>query len=72
MASAVVFSVAFFAKPDSITVPLSVSTRMLVASTSLFSTKRLLIWVVMVASSTYAPTDSWPRVTAQPDAVSQL
>ena len=25
--------------------------------------------VVMALSSTYAPTDSWPRVTAQPDAV---
>ena len=52
MASAVDFSVAFFAKPDSITVPFSVSTPMLLASTCLFSTKRLLTCAVMAESST--------------------
>jgi len=35
----VLFSVAFLAKPDSMMVPLSVSTRMLDASMSLMSTK---------------------------------
>ena len=51
MLSAVERSNEFLAKPDSSTVPLSVSTWMLAASTALLSTKRLLIWVVMVASS---------------------
>ena len=51
MLSAVALSVAFLAKPDSITVPLSVSTLIYVASTDLFSTKRPLICVVIVASS---------------------
>ena len=50
--SAVAFSVEFFAKPDSITVPLSVSTRMLDASTSLFSTNRAFTAVVIAVSST--------------------
>ena len=57
---------AFLAKPDSITVPFSVSTLMLVASTCLLSTKRDFTAVVMLASSTYAPTVSCLRVTAQP------
>ena len=58
MVSAVDFSAWFFAKPESMTVPFIVSTLMLAASTSLFSTKRALIWVVMVLSATYAPTRS--------------
>ena len=62
-------SAALFAKPDSITVPLSVSTLMELASTSLLSTKRALTEVVIAASSIYAPALSWPRVTAQPEAV---
>lgn len=49
--SAVTFSVPFLAKPDSITVPLRVSTRMLEASTSLLSTKRAFTAVVMAVSS---------------------
>ena len=48
MLSAVTFSVAFFAMPDSMTVSLSVSTLIAEASTSFLSIKRLLIWVVMV------------------------
>src|SRR4029450_5066301 len=42
MLSAVLFSVAFLAKPDSMTVPLSVSTPMLDASTSLLPTEAFL------------------------------
>jgi hypothetical protein len=39
------------AKPDSNTVPFSVSTWMLAASTALLSMKRVLICAVMAASS---------------------
>ncbi len=51
MRSAVSFSVVFLAKPESITVPLSVSTLMLVPATFGLSSIRFLTWVVMVASS---------------------
>ena len=49
---AVLRSVGPLAKPDSITVPFSVSTLMAAASTILFSTKRAFTRAVMVASST--------------------
>src|SRR5674476_387443 len=52
MLSAKVFSVVFLAKPDSITTPLRVSTLMLDAATCVLLTKRALIWVVIVVSST--------------------
>jgi PAS domain S-box-containing protein len=50
--SAVARSLPFLAKPDSMTVPLSVSTLIDAASTCLFSIKRDLIRVVMPVSST--------------------
>ena len=52
MLSAVFFSSELLAKPDNMTVPLSVLTLMAAASTCLFSMKRDLTSVVMPASST--------------------
>jgi hypothetical protein len=52
MSSATERSVSFFAKPDSITVPFSVSTLMAPASTCLLSIILAFTWVVIVASST--------------------
>src|SRR6185369_16764770 len=64
--SAWAFSALDFAKPDSETAPLRVSTLIAPASTVLSSTNFAFTAVVMLASSTYAPTDSCPRTTAQP------
>lgn len=52
MLSAVSRSSALLAKPDSMTVPLSVATPIEVAATSLFSAKFALILVVIQVSST--------------------
>ena len=49
--SAVLFSVAFLAKPDSITVPFRVSTLIAAASTRVLSTKLVFTAVVMALSS---------------------
>ena len=67
MDAAALRSAASFAKPDSITVPLSVSTLIAAALTSLLSTKRAFTAAVIALSSTYSPTVDWPRLTAQPD-----
>src|SRR3569833_4641395 len=62
--SAVSRSVAFLAKPESWTVPFSVSTLIAMALTTGLSANRALTWVVIVESSTYCPTVDCSRVTA--------
>lgn len=64
--SAVARSLADLANPDSMTVPLSVSTLRAAALTSALLMKRAFTRAVIAESSIYDPTVSWPRVTAHP------
>src|SRR3569833_3720034 len=70
--SAVSRSVAFLAKPESWTVPFSVSTLIAMALTTGLSANRALTWVVFVDLSTNCPTVDCSRVTAHPPIVREL